>query len=238
MKLRITALVVCSALSLAACGGASDKVEQGSSNGGAKPSTSKATKTNDAKAAGSLLEVGFGQRGIYVRAVAIVQNTSDKVGQTVTVQFNVKDAVGEILKSESQVETFSRVGQKMPVGVQVDLPEGKKAAKVEATLLVEDKGTFSSEPFPEIMTGPVTLTKSPYGVNEFDAKVEVLNPKAEPLKSPRVEIVCYDAANKIIGGNFTYPELIPPSGKAVVETSPITADQPASCVAYATPGPL
>jgi hypothetical protein len=236
MNRRIATLVACSVLSLAACG-EPDKVEQGSSNGGDSTSP-RATETSDAKAGGSLLEVGFGQRGIYVRAVAIVQNTSDRVGQTVTVQFNVKDAAGELIKSESQVETFSRVGQKMPVGVQVDLPAGKKAAKVEATLLVEDEGTFSSEPFPEIKTGPVTLIKSPYGVNEFDAKVEVNNPTAEPLKSPRVEIVCYDTAKKIIGGNFTYPELIPPSGKAVVEVSPITTGKPASCVAYATPGPL
>ncbi|MET7672634.1 hypothetical protein [Micromonospora luteifusca] len=187
------------------------------------------------KPAGSLLETGFGQRDIYVSLIAIVQNTSDKVGQTVTVQFNVKDANGELLASESQIEYFSRVGQKFPVQTQVEVPNGKKAAKVDATLLVEDKGNFPSEPFPEIKTGPVTVAKSEYG-DEFAAKVEVTNPKTEPLKNPRVDFVCYDATKKIAGGGFTFPELIPPSGKALVEVNPLMTGKPASCVAFASPG--
>jgi hypothetical protein len=56
---------------------------------------------------------------------------------------------------------------------------------------------------------------------------------------PRTSLECsYDAAQNIIGGNFTYPELIPPSGKALVELSPITTGKPASCVAYANPAPF
>ncbi|WP_422734586.1 hypothetical protein ACN26Y_09095 [Micromonospora sp. WMMD558] len=154
MKLRTAALVALSVLFLGACA-EPDKVEQGSADG-----ASGAPAAGDAKPGGSLLATGFGQRDIYVALVAMVENTSDKVGQTVTVQFNIKDAAGELLKSESQVETFSRPGQTMPLTTQAELPAGKKAAKVEATLLVEDEGTFSAEPFPEIKTGPVTVTKS------------------------------------------------------------------------------
>ncbi|MCO1597400.1 hypothetical protein M8C17_19800 [Micromonospora sp. RHAY321] len=206
-------------------------MEQGSSTGG----TNSTAAAAEEKPIGSLLETGFGQRDIYVSLIAIVQNTSDKVGQSVTVQFNVKDANGELLASESQVEHFSRAGQKFPVQTQVEMPKGKKAAKVEATLLVEDKSTFSSEPFPEIKTGPVKVAKSEYG-DGFTAKVEVTNPKTEPLKSPKVDVVCYDAAKKISGGSFTYPELIPPSGKAVAEIDLLMTGKPASCVAYASPG--
>ncbi|MEH1095418.1 hypothetical protein [Micromonospora sp. CPCC 205739] len=230
--MRVAALVACSVLSLAACGEA-DKVEQGSSTGG----TNSTATAAEEKPAGSLSETGFGQRDNYVSLIAIVQNTSDNVGQTVTVQFNVKDANGELLASESQVEHFSRPGQKFPVQTQAEVPKGKKVAKVEATLLVEDKGTFSSEPFPEIKTGPVTVVKSEYG-DGFTAKVEVINPKTEPLKSPKVDVVCYDAAKKIIGGSFTYPDMIPPSGKALAEVDPLMTGKPASCVAYASPGPL
>ncbi|RLK24742.1 hypothetical protein DER29_2674 [Micromonospora sp. M71_S20] len=229
---RVAALVACSALFLAACGG-SDKVEQDSSTGG----TNRPAAGAEEKPSGSLLKTGFGQRDVYVSLIAIVQNTSDKVGQTVTVQFNVKDANGELLASESQVEFFSRVGQEFPVQTQVEVPKGKKAAKVEATLLIEDKGSFPSEPFPEIKTGPVTVAKSEYG-DEFAAKVEVTNPKTEPLKSPKVDVVCYDASKKIAGGGFTFPELIPPSGEAVAEVNLLMTGKPTACVAYASPSAL
>lgn len=229
LVLRAATLATAGALLVAGCS-EPDKVDQQSSEDGFS------SPAADDKPTGSLLETGFGQRDEYVWVVALVENTSDKVGQTVTVQFNVKDAAGELLKSESQVEHFSRPSQKMPVGTQVDLPRGKKAAKVEATLLVEDNGAFSTEPFPEIKTGPVQIVKSEYGTGEYDARFEVTNPQAEPLKSPRVDVVCHDAAKKIIGGGFTFPELIPPSGKAAVEVSTITTVKPASCVAYASPG--
>ncbi|TNH31768.1 hypothetical protein FHG89_00540 [Micromonospora orduensis] len=229
-NLRIATLVACSMLSLAACGEA-DKVEQGSSTGAAS-NTAEATVE---KPAGSLMETGFGQSDIYVALIAIVQNTSDKVGQTVTVQFNIKDANDELLASESQVEYFSGAGQKLLVQTQAELPKGKKAAKVDATLLVEDKGSFSSEPFPEIKTGPVKLVKSEYGEG-FEAKVEVTNPKTEPLKSPRVGVVCYSTEKRIVGGGFTFPDLVPPSGKAVAEMDLLITGKPSSCVAYASPG--
>ncbi|MFC4145779.1 FxLYD domain-containing protein [Micromonospora mangrovi] len=56
------------------------------------------------------METGFGQHDEYVAVVALVENTSEKVGQTVTVQFNVSDAAGTLLKSQSQVESFTRPG--------------------------------------------------------------------------------------------------------------------------------
>ncbi|MEG3635211.1 hypothetical protein [Micromonospora palythoicola] len=220
------------ALALAACG-EGDKVEQATST---EVGSGTATETEE-KPGGSLLETGFGQSDTYVSLIAIVENTSDKVGQTVTVQFNVKDANDDLLVSESQVEHFSRVGQNFPVQTQAELPKGKKAAKVEVTLLIEDNGAFSPEPFPEIKTGRVTVVKSEYG-DGFSAKVEVTNPQTEPLKSPKVDVVCYDTAKKIIGGSFTYPELIPPSGKAIAEVDLLVTGKPASCVAFASPGPL
>jgi hypothetical protein len=229
MKLRTTSLVACSVLSLTACRGDADKVEQASSSGASSASTPDAMGTNAAKSAGSLLEKGFGQEGTGVRAIAIVQNTSDTAGQKVTVQFHIKDASGNVLASESEVEHFAHVGEKMPVGVTVGLPERKKAASVDATLLVEDNGTVPSEPFPEVKVDSVELVKLSY---ERRAIIWVTNPKPEPLKSPRVEVVCYNKAREIIGGNSTYPIYLPPSGDTIVEVNLITSGKPASCTAY------
>jgi hypothetical protein len=160
-----------------------------------------------------------------------VHNNSDKVGQTVTVQFNAKDAAGKLLKSESQVESFSRVGQDLAVGTQIDVPSGTKVATVDATLLIEDDGTFSSEPFPEMKVSTVKLVPNDYG--DSDAVFELSNPTDQPVKSPRLGVICYNAAGKIIGGGVDFPDLVPPSGKVVVETNIITSGKPASCRAFA-----
>jgi len=234
-RLRSTALTACLLLAALAGCGDSDTTATSTSTAGDTTVSSPAADSNGSATA-ELLESGFGQRDEYVSVIAMVKNTSDKVGQTVTVQFNLKDAAGEILASESQVETFSRVGQTRPVLTQADVPAGKKVAAVDATLLVQDSGAFTAEEYPEIPAGKVTVAKGEYG-SGWTARVQVTNPKAEPLSSPRVDVVCRNAANKIVGGAFTFPELVPPSGKAVVNLDLLIGGKakPASCIAYAQP---
>ncbi|GAA4582907.1 hypothetical protein GCM10023194_18830 [Planotetraspora phitsanulokensis] len=221
MKLRIATLVACSLLCLTACKGGAGKAEPASS-------APDATRINAAKSAGSILETGFGQQAEGMHAIAIVQNTSDTVGQKVTVQFNIKDAAGNVLARESEVEHFAHVGEKMPVGVNVYLPEHKKAASVDATLSVED-GTVPSEPFPEVTVDSVELVKLYRG---WHTSIWVTNPKPEPLKQPRVEVVCYNKAKKIIGGGNSSPMYLPPSGDTIVEADLFTSGKPSSCTAY------
>lgn len=229
VNLRIVTAACC-LLVLAACGNEPDTVEQASSTDSSAAADTEAGTANT----GSLLETGFGQRDEYASVIAMVKNNSTEVGQTVTVQFNLKDAGGTILASESQVETFSAPNQVRPVLTQITVPAGKKAATVEATLLVENQNTFSAEAFPEIPAGKVTVTKAEYGTG-WSARTEITNPKTEPLQSPRVDVVCRDKAKKIIGGAFTFPDLVPPSGKIVVDLDLLTAKKPATCDAYAMP---
>ncbi|MEV4343536.1 hypothetical protein AB0J83_03520 [Actinoplanes sp. NPDC049596] len=229
VNLRI-ATAACCLLALTACGNASDTVEQASSTN----SSTTAEAATTAASASSLLEAGFGQRDEYASVVAMVKNNSTTVGQTVTVQFNLKDAGGALLASESQVETFSAPNQIRPVQTQVTVPAGKEAATVEATLLIEDKNTLSSEASPEIPAGKVTVSKAEYGTG-WSARTEITNPTVDLLKSPRVDVVCRDKAKKITGGAFTFPDLVPPSGKIVVDLDILTATKPVTCDAYASP---
>jgi hypothetical protein len=64
------------------------------------------------------------------------------------------------------------------------------------------------------------------------------NPKAEPLQNPHIAVVCYNAAKKIVGGGFAFPDTIPPSGKAVAEVDLLTAGKSARCDAYGTPSAI
>jgi hypothetical protein len=192
--------------------------------------TSGAAPTATANGAGTLVAAGFGQHGEYAWVTSLVHNNSTKVGQTVTVLFNAKDQAGTLLKSVDQVEAFSRVGQDLAVGTQLTLSVGAKIATVDTTLLVEDKGVFSAEPFPELGTTPVTLGTDPYG--NVTANFELSNPTGKPVMDPRIGIICYDATNRIIGGGSEYPDVVPPSGRIAVQAHTLTSGIPASCKVF------
>jgi len=229
MRARVVALsIVAIALLGTGCAGENNIVEQ--KTGNAASGNSASSSAVPTKASGSLVSSGFGQKDGYVWVTSLVHNDSDKVGQTVTVQFNAKDAAGKLVKSTSQVETFTRVNQDIAVGTQIDVQNDVKIATVEATLLIEDRGTFSREPFPEMPMTPVTVVADPYGGST--ANFELTNPTGQPVKSPRLGIICFDAANTIIGGGVDFPELVPPSGKVAVEAHLLTSSVPASCRAF------
>jgi hypothetical protein len=209
---------------LTACGGGTDQP------GGGSPAPS-ATMSSAPKELGTITASGFGQADEYAWVTAVVHNNSDYVGQTVTVNFNVLDANGEILGTESQVESFVRPDADHVIGTQVALEPGQKAAKVEAALDVEADGTFGDQPFPEM---PVTDLKIAAGDAVGYPKVTfvVSNPLAVPIKDSRIQVACTDASGAIIGGGSDYPELIPPGGRIKVDPNVITSATPKDCTVF------
>jgi hypothetical protein len=221
------------ALILTACAGGSDEptVDRADSSNEA-PGAETAPPAEDAGEAAEIVKTGFGQKDDYVFVTSLVKNNTDDAGATVTVQYNVKDAAGKILVSDSQVESFSRGGQLLAVGTQLDVPAGTKAAAVEANLVVEPDGI--GEEFPEVQVGEVIVSTDEFG--EPKATFELTNPTNEPAPSLRVGVICLDAAGKIIGGTSEFPDL-PPGGTARVDTlSLIVSGTPAKCDVY--PGGL
>lgn len=224
-----TALLV----GLTACGGSDEPTTDSatSERSTAAPATSAPAELEGD--AGEIVKSGFGQRDEFVWVTSLVKNNTDEAGATVTVQYNVKDAAGAILVSGEQVESFSRGGELLAVGTQLDVPGGAQAATVEASLVIEPDGIGSE--FAEIPVGPVTVSTDDFG--QPAASFEVTNPTSEPLMSPRVGVICYDAAGTIIGGTSEFPD-VPPSGKARVDTNfLLVSGTPATCEAFAG-GPL
>lgn len=219
-------------ITLVGCGGSTQSREPSTNTG---PSTAPAAtaKTSEPKVAGQLLGSGFGQTGEYVWVTSLVKNMASTVGQTVTVQFNVYDKAGTLIGSTEQVESFHSTGQLLAVGTQVELKPHEKAARVKASLLVEDNGTFSDQPYPLIKTSAVKLGKDEFGGES--ASFDVINPTDKPLKNPRIGIICYNARKQIIGGSSEYPELVPASDKYHVDSTVNVTGDPASCAAYAGP---
>lgn len=221
MKLGCLAVLL---VALTACGGADDDVvEQGTSQ------QAPAGESGDDAPQGQLLESGFGQDGQYVQGVALVENTSDHGGQTVTVNFNFLDDAGDVIASVSQVDSFNHSDQTVAVQGFTDLGEGApKVAAVEPTLLVEDEGTFEE-------TAVDFGTSEGEVVQEFGSwrgTFPVANPTDEPLQSPAVRVACRDQDGVINGGGFTFPDLVPPNGEVIAEVSLTVTGKPAECTAY------
>jgi hypothetical protein len=51
-------------------------------------------RPSEAQPAGAIVKSGFGQEGDYAWVTSVVRNDSDEAGQTLTVQYNLKDAGG------------------------------------------------------------------------------------------------------------------------------------------------
>jgi hypothetical protein len=198
------------------------------------PKTSTSEKATSAGGPAKLLQAGFGRAGEYAWVTSLVENTSQDVGQFVTVQFNLLDSSGKILASESQVEQFSRLREKLVLGTQVELPKKGKVAKVAATLDVGDPDD-TTKPFPEITASKAKISKQEFG-SGWTARFEVMNPTNKALKSPRIGVICYNASHKVIGGGSDFPTLVPPSGRSVVDVDVMTTGRPSNCQAYAGPG--
>lgn len=229
---RLLALIAASLVLVGCGGGDSDVVEQDSSENSKSDSKDK----QPADEQGALIDSGFGQRDEYVGLAAVVKNKSDHAGQTVTVSFNIMDKSGELLKTESQVDSFAWPGQELAVVTQADLQPGQKAAEVKATLLVEDEGTFADSMSDDLGSDEAKVAKDEYG--GLVARVELTNPTNDVLKNPKVAAVCKNGAGKIAGSGFTFPDLIAANGKYADDIDVVGSDSLKTCTVYLSPGLL
>ena len=199
----------------------------------ASPGSSVATDTVNVAPAKKIriVESGFGQNPKdlqYAWVTALVHNDAAAVGDFVVVNFNMKDPKGNLIASGSQTDQFSRDGEDLAVGTQVEVTSKAKVASVEATAVLSNNA--SKEAFPELPTGAVKVIEK-YGY--YKAQFEVTNPLGDPVKSPHIGVICKDGAGKVNGGGISFPDLIPPKGKVLADTSVMVSDKPSSCKAYA-----
>lgn len=229
---RIFLIPLFVSLSLSACGSDPDSSDSDSSTGSTQEDSQEEGEQ------GRIVESGFGQSGQYAWVTAAVENLSDHGGQTVTVNFNVMDESGEVIGSQSQVESFNIAGQSIAVGTQVDLGPRVDAASVEATLLVEDDNTFEETDVDLGVVEADSIQVDQYDKKTWHAKFSIENPTDEPLQSPRIGVICKDATGEVIGGGSDYPELVPASGEVAIDPYLITSGKPTECAAYVAAGML
>jgi hypothetical protein len=220
------------AVLLAGCGGSAAPAAPSSASPGGSGGSGSGSAADTRH---TVVKSGFGLSGDgYGWVAALVRNDSDKTGGTVVANFNLLDAGGQIVVSASQTEAFSRPGELLTLGTQVDVPKGRTPVKVDVAVSVEYPGIGPATAFPELQFGPVTVTKDP--ATGYAASAVLTNPTADALKSPRVGVVCLDGAGTIIGGSSIYPDLVPAHGQTRVKTtSLIVSGRPASCEMRGSP---
>ncbi|WP_067856959.1 hypothetical protein [Nocardia shimofusensis] len=187
----------------------------------------------DGKPSVELVASGFGQSGNYAQGVVVVTTDSEaSVGEHVTASVNFLDSAGAIIKTESQVESFSWIGQQLVLPVWLDLSStpGVGVAAIEPSVAISEYG------FPKETRQPLPSVESEsIGQVQFQGTVASFtftNPTSEDLPSPRVGVACYDTAGAIIGGGYDYPDLAP-AGKAIrIDASVKTSGDPARCTAF------
>lgn len=219
--------MIAAALLFAGCGGSDD--------GSAKSGGDGEQGGKQAEAAPELVETGFGQNDEYVQGIAIVKIPKNAVDRFITVSMNFLDASGEILATEEQVESSTWADQELVLPVFTEVGEGK-VASVEATVAASDYDAQIPEGLEPLEQVKARSIKEEYGA--YKASFEITNQSEEPMKDTRIGAVCRDAANKIVGGGFAFPELIAAGGKAVADIDVTVSSKPESCIAYPNYGTL
>lgn len=238
MRARSLVSVVVLAFLLAACGGESENTEQppAGSDGGSKNAVSSSSEESEDSPTVEIVDSGFAQGEYATLAMVVVTTDSEAaIGEFVTASVNFLDEEGQILATAEQVESFAWAGQELALPVMpTDLGEAVEVASIEPSVALSDHGT-TEEPSPSLpVLDSTEIKQGEYG--GLVASFALTNNTDSNLTSPRVGVVCYDGAKKIIGGTSTYPELVP-AGKTIrIDTEPIVSGEPASCKAFVSYG--
>ncbi|MDO5720475.1 MAG: hypothetical protein Q4P05_07030 [Actinomycetaceae bacterium] len=173
------------------------------------------------------VQFGAGVDGVQVWLTALVSDDGYELGDLVTASFNVYNADGEVLSSASESYRFW-TGNGVILSVLLKMPEGIAPADADVTVQIE----------PNTDTIPLAHEQ---------ARVEILSEilvasKVEPTLSfnlqntseltavkSRLDVICYDDDDRIVGGGQVSPPQIRPSQRVAVETPLITTGSPDRC---------
>ncbi len=219
-------------LSLISACGDDDESPSGSTPAGTDGGDQNAVSgSEDEEPTVEIVDFGFGQTDCCTLGIVIATTDSEAaVGESVTVTVNFLDADGQILETVEQVESFSWVGQELVLPVTpYQLTDADTVASMDPSVSLSDYGSEPMEaPLPVL--DATEISKNDYG--GYTASFAFANDTDADLEDLRVGVVCYNAAEEIIGGTSAYPALAP-AGKTIrIDADPTVAAMPESCKAF------
>jgi hypothetical protein len=228
-RLAVCAVTLSLPLTLAGCG-----PHKSVSISGSSPPASSLASPSSSSGGVQVLESGFVPTSNGTWVTALLKNNTGSRGQAVTLSFNLYSG-STLVKSDSQVDAFDRVGDTVAVGTSADVGKTKITRATFSVSL--EAGDNDSDPSTVIPVSDVTITKDQYGAVVVGATLQ--NTTAAPLKSPEVGIICTDAQGKVDAGGVDFPEVIPAhSSYRDTGASLFYRGKPAHCVVTAQAGAL
>jgi hypothetical protein len=177
-----------------------------------------------------VLASGLGQRGRSVGFGFVLENPNANYAiERSQYQVAIYDEAGTVLQTESGYIEVILPSQRLGIADDTSVPEGAKAARLEVQ--ISAKNYVASEALPAFVVG-----QTDYVADNYYPQVTavITNPYASEVTDPRIHVVAYNAAGKIVGGGFTYVNFIPARGRTGATVSVVTDGEPARVEVYAT----
>jgi hypothetical protein len=179
-----------------------------------------------------VIKVGFGTDALGTVAVVVFKNDSAVDGAAdLTIQFGAYDASGQVLGSSSFNEAIVRSGQTMAAADDLSIPDGSKVDHVTAQIAAS---TWEKDPHPDAVIVGRNVKFSRDSIRIAHINGELVSHYESNLKQVIAVAVCYDAGQKIIGGGFTFVDLLPGGGSAPASVQGSASGTPKICELYAT----
>lgn len=170
---------------------------------------------------------GAGVDGVKVWLSALVSDDGYELGDLVTASFNVYNADGEVLSSAGESYRFW-TGEGVILSVLLKMPEGIAPADADVTIQIQrntDTIPLAHEQaHVEIMSEILVASK-----DEPTLSFNLQNTSELTAVKSRLDVICYDKDDRIIGGGQASPPQLRPSQRVAVETPLITTGSPERC---------
>jgi hypothetical protein len=176
------------------------------------------------------VESGFGQRDgdSEVGWGFVVENSTNAVVADSEYEIVAYDAAGTVLETDSSYIDFVLPGERLGIGGSLYLADGTVVERLE----------FSLQPGNEVQLSgalPFTTQRATYLPSDSFASVSgiVSNPTERLQTDVYAWAVLYDASGKIIGGGFTFLQVVPAGGSVPVEALVASSVEPERVELYA-----
>ncbi len=155
---------------------------------------------------------------------------TDLAAETTAYQVTAYAADNTVLGVYSSYISLLLPGERLGLGGSFYVPSGKAAERLEFEIL----GRYFSETL--LQAGVLTSSGAAFVADEFSPQVTgtIINSVTRDLSAVEVYALAYDADGQIIGGGFTFVDMIEAEGQADVEMTIAVGEDPAMVELFAT----
>lgn len=173
------------------------------------------------------LEFGVGIIDPEAYLIAVISDGGYQMGDLVTATFELRDEGDQILSSGHESKRFM-TGNDLVFPMRMKLPDGIDAASAHVSIVIEaeDREIPSAGESADLEVGSTVLSTID---NKPVLAFNVENTSSLVATKARMDVVCYDEADRIIGGGEAVPPNLEPHAKLGMHAVLVTTGDPESC---------